>query len=323
MMRFDLRRARDTTSTTDLVRAAIDMVAWADTRGCAIVTLSEHHASPDGYLPSPMMVASAMAARTQHVHFMIAAALLPFYDPIRLAEDMAVLDHISTGRVSYVLGLGYRPEEFAMYGVPMADRGRIADRKLGLLLAAKTGQPVEHEGRTIQVTPAPSTLGGPRVAWGGQSVAAARRAARHGLDFIAQSNHEDLEPAYRDECARLGRAPGACTLADPTLPLTTFVAGDVDAAWAELGPYLLHDATTYAGWNEGDDRTASLSRGSTVAALRAEQGAHRIMSVDEAVAHLGTAGILTLHPLCGGIPPDLAWPYLRRVVDEVEPRVAF
>ncbi|MGH8977612.1 MAG: LLM class flavin-dependent oxidoreductase, partial [Acidimicrobiia bacterium] len=151
MMRFDLRRARDTTSTTDLVRAAIDMVEWADTRGCAIVVLSEHHASPDGYLPSPMMVASAMAARTQQVHITIAAALLPFYDPIRLAEDMAVLDHISAGRVSYVLGLGYRAEEFAMYGVPMAQRGRIADRNLTLLLAAKTGEPVDHEGRTIQV----------------------------------------------------------------------------------------------------------------------------------------------------------------------------
>ena len=129
-----------------------------------VVVLSEHHASPDGYLPSPLMLASAMAARTQQVHFVIGAALLPFYDPIRLAEDMAVLDHVSTGRVSYVLGLGYRPEEFAMYGVPMKERGRIADRKLALLLAAKGGEPFEHDGRTIWVTPAPATSGGPRVA---------------------------------------------------------------------------------------------------------------------------------------------------------------
>ncbi|MGH8977055.1 MAG: LLM class flavin-dependent oxidoreductase, partial [Acidimicrobiia bacterium] len=164
--------------------------------------------------------------------------------------------------------------------------------------------------------------GGPRVAWGGQSVAAAQRAARHGLDFFAQSNQADLEPAYRDECARLGRTPGACALADPTLPLTTFVADDVDGAWAEIGPYLVHDATTYASWNEGDDRTASLSRGSTVDELRAEQGAHRIMAVDEAVDYVRTAGLLALHPLCGGIPPGVAWPYLRRVVDDVLPRVA-
>ena len=69
--------------------------------------------SPDGFLPSPLVLASAMAARTRQVSFMVAAASLPFYDPIRLAEDMAVLDHISNGRVSYVFGLGYRAEEFA------------------------------------------------------------------------------------------------------------------------------------------------------------------------------------------------------------------
>jgi alkanesulfonate monooxygenase SsuD/methylene tetrahydromethanopterin reductase-like flavin-dependent oxidoreductase (luciferase family) len=320
MMRFDLRRRNDTTTTTDLVKAAVDMVEWAETRGCVAVVLSEHHASPDGYLPSPLMLASAMAARTQQVHFVIGAALLLFYDPIRLAEDMAVLDHVSTGRVSYVLGLGYRPEEFAMYGVPMNERGRIADHNLAVLLAAKGGEPFEHDGHTIRVTPAPATSGGPRVAWGGGSAAAARRAARHGLDFFAQSDQPEIEAAYHEECARLGRAPGACSLADPTLPLITFVADDVDAAWTELGSYLLHDATTYASWNEGDEHTASLSRSTTIDGLRSERGAHRIMTVDEAVAHLRAAGMLTLHPLCGGVPPDLAWPYLRRVVDDVLPR---
>src|ERR1700741_5190895 len=109
MMRFDLRRGHDTTSTSDLFAAAIEMVEWAETRGCGFVVVSEHHASADGYLPSPLLLPSAVAARTQHVHIAVAAALLPFYDPIRLAEDMAVLDHISRGRVSYVLGLGYRP----------------------------------------------------------------------------------------------------------------------------------------------------------------------------------------------------------------------
>ncbi len=64
-----------------------------------------------------MLLASAMAARTQQLYISLAAALLPFYDPIRLAEDMNVLDIISSGRVSYVFGIGYRPEEFEMYGL--------------------------------------------------------------------------------------------------------------------------------------------------------------------------------------------------------------
>ena len=65
MMRFDLRRRDDTTSTAELVRAAVEMAEWAESRGCAFVVLSEHHASPDGYLPSPMLVASAIAAGSE------------------------------------------------------------------------------------------------------------------------------------------------------------------------------------------------------------------------------------------------------------------
>ena len=171
-----------------------------------------------------------------------------------------------------------------------------------------------------RVTPAPITPGGPAISWGGQSVAAARRAARFGLGFLAQTDGDELAAAYRDECARHGREPGPCVLPSPDLPTTLFVADDVDRAWSELGPYLLHDATTYASWND-NERTVSLSFAQTVDALRAEEGAHRILSVDDAVAHVRDVGYLPLHPLCGGLPPDLAWPYLRRVAEEVVPRL--
>src|SRR6478752_10439409 len=102
-MRFDMRAPEFGGSTTDLYDAAIEMAAWAEDRGGVAAMISEHHASPDGYIPSPMLLASAMAARTQHLPITIAAALMPFYDPIRLAEDMAVLDIVSKGRVSYVM----------------------------------------------------------------------------------------------------------------------------------------------------------------------------------------------------------------------------
>src|SRR5439155_10431623 len=133
--------------------------------GGVMCLISEHHGSPDGYLPSPLLLASAMAARTTRMPFVIGAALMPFYDPIRLAEDMAVLDIISNGRLSYVMALGYRPEEFEMYGVDWKRRGQVAEEKLQLLLKAKTGEAFEHEGRRIQVTPPPITPGGPAVMW--------------------------------------------------------------------------------------------------------------------------------------------------------------
>ena len=148
--------------------------------------LCEHHTASDGYLPSPTLLASAMAARTSSLPITIAVVLLPLYDPVRLAEEMVVLDIISKGRVSFVAAIGYRPVEYEMYGVDYHNRGRIAEEKLGVLLQAKTGEPFEYQGRRIHVTPAPVTSGGPFIAWGGGSVAAARRAGRHGIGFFAQ-----------------------------------------------------------------------------------------------------------------------------------------
>ena len=173
------------------------MAEWAETRGCMAAVISEHHTSSDGYIPSPLLLASAMAARTNQLHISIAAALLAFYDPIRLAEDMAVLDIISNGRLSYTLGLGYRPEEFEMYGIDWKRRGAVVEEKLQLLLKAKTGEPFEHEGRRIHVTPPPVTPGGPMVMWGGGSIAAAKRAGRYGLGFFAQSDLAGHEGGVR------------------------------------------------------------------------------------------------------------------------------
>jgi alkanesulfonate monooxygenase SsuD/methylene tetrahydromethanopterin reductase-like flavin-dependent oxidoreductase (luciferase family) len=209
-----------------------------------------------------------------------------------------------------------------MFGVPMAERGRRVEENLEVLTRALRGEPFEHGGRSIWVTPRPYGERGPTIAYGGGSPAAARRAARFGLDFLAQTNGDELAEAYRSECERAGREPGALMLPDPSDPVTVFVADDVDAAWAEVGPYLLHDAVEYSRWNPTTDNIASISRGTTIDELRAEAGAHRIMTVDEAIEYLRAKFILPLHPLCGGLPPDLAWPYLERVVNEVLPAAA-
>jgi alkanesulfonate monooxygenase SsuD/methylene tetrahydromethanopterin reductase-like flavin-dependent oxidoreductase (luciferase family) len=96
--------------------------------GCLTIVVSEHHGSPDGYLPSPLPMVAAMAARTTNVRFIVAALIAPFYDPLRLAEDMVVLDNLSQGRVDLVVAAGYVREEFAMYGVPMNERGKRVTR---------------------------------------------------------------------------------------------------------------------------------------------------------------------------------------------------
>jgi alkanesulfonate monooxygenase SsuD/methylene tetrahydromethanopterin reductase-like flavin-dependent oxidoreductase (luciferase family) len=293
------------------------MAEWAEGRGGVMCLISEHHASPDGYLPSPLLLASAMAARTTTMAFVIGAALMPFYDPIRLAEDMAVLDIISNGRVSYVMALGYRREEFHMFGVDWDERGAVAEAKLALLLQALKGEPFEYEGRQVHVTPAPRQP--ISISWGGSTKPAARRAGRYGLNFFGEGGGDELVGVYEAEARKHGHEPGVCIVPVPGMPTTIFVAHDVDRAWDEIGPHMLHDIEAYGGWNVDKSGIASMSSARTVDDLRVENGSYRVYSVDEAVGILKGGGLLMLQPLCGGLPPELAWKYVKVVTDEVIP----
>ena len=322
MMRFDMRAPTTGAPATELYAAALEMAAWGESHGCISAVLCEHHASEDGYLPTPLMLASAMAARTTTLPIMVAVVILPLYDPVRLAEEMVVLDTISGGRVSYVAAIGYRPAEYEMFGVDFHRRGKIAEEKLEILLKAKTGEPFEHEGRSIHVTPPPVTPGGPMVAWGGGSAPAARRAGRFGVGFLAQGGGSELEGVYQEAARAAGHEPGFCYVPPLDSPTTTFVAEDVDRAWAELGPYLMHDVRSYAAWNEGNTHTASLSFVETAEELRAEGRTHQIIGVDEAIDRVRGGAPLGLHPLTGGLPPDIAWRYLETVADKVMPALS-
>jgi alkanesulfonate monooxygenase SsuD/methylene tetrahydromethanopterin reductase-like flavin-dependent oxidoreductase (luciferase family) len=317
LLRFDMRAPSFGASTSELYAAALEMATFSETRGALMAIVCEHHTMEDGYLPSPLVLATAMAARTTTLPIMTAVIVLPLYDPIRLAEDMVVLDIISGGRVSYTMAVGYRPEEYEHHGVDFHRRGAIAESHLSLLLRAKTGEAFTHEGRRIHVTPAPLTPGGPRVSWGGGSVAAARRAGRFGLDFFAQGGDASLADVYASAAREHGHEPGFVMIPPLDLATTIFVADDIDGAWDELGPHLMHDVLSYAAINEGNTRTASLSRAKTADELRAENRTHRIITVDEAVDLIRVGNPLPLQPLVGGLPVEIAWRYLRVVTDQV------
>jgi alkanesulfonate monooxygenase SsuD/methylene tetrahydromethanopterin reductase-like flavin-dependent oxidoreductase (luciferase family) len=311
-LRFDMRAPQPGASTADLYAAAIEMAAWSETRGCATVVVCEHHASPDGYLPAPLILATAIAARTENVGILVAAVVLPLWDPVHLVEEMNVLDIISRGRVSYVLAVGYRPEEFEQFGVDRRRRGAITDEKLQVVLELRRGQPVVHEARRIHVTPPPFTPGGPPIMVGGGSIPAARRAGRFGLGLLANGGDAGLRDAYEAAAHAHGHDPVFVSIPDRSEASVVFVADDVDRAWAEIGPHLLHDARMYSAWNPGDETTAMISHAATVDELRATSPGYRIMSIDEAAEHVARGGVLRLAPLCGGVPPDVAWPYLER-----------
>ncbi len=321
LLRFDFRLAEDAPTTrADLLAASLDMTEWAERNDAMTVMFNEHHGSPDGYLPSPMIMATAAAARTETVPISVAALLLLMYDPVKLAEDMITLDHLSLGRVSYTIGLGYRPSEYEMFGIDSSHRGQIIEERLEVLKRALTGERFEWDGRTIQVTPEPFTPGGPFLAYGGGSPAAAKRAARHGMMLMSASSDPELADTYDAEATRVGNPPGMAVLPGPDTPTTVFVAEDVEAGWEQYGPYLLHDARMYADWMGAETRNASFSSADSIDELRSEQGNYCVVDPDGAREIISTHGALSLQPLCGGMPPELAWHSLRLIEAEVLPK---
>ncbi|WP_319430405.1 LLM class flavin-dependent oxidoreductase [Mycobacterium sp. RTGN5] len=313
-LRFDMRSQSPGLATSELYAAATEMSEWADTRGCLAVVLCEHHCADDGYLPSPLMLAAAIAARTKQAMLNL-TILLPFYDVARLAEDISVLDHISAGRAAYIFGIGYRAEEFDHFGLSLSDRGRIADEKLPLLRRLLAGEEVEHDGRRMKVTPRPRTPAGPMLNWGGASLAAARRAGRNGLGLLANGGVPGMQEAYEKASRDNGFEPGFALIPERDVVANLFVADDVDAAWDQIGQYLLHDAMAYSEWNPDNQVSANMSTAKTVDELRRTSSSHVILSVEEARQRVAAGEMFNLSPLCGGIPPDIAWPYLKRCAE--------
>jgi alkanesulfonate monooxygenase SsuD/methylene tetrahydromethanopterin reductase-like flavin-dependent oxidoreductase (luciferase family) len=309
ILRFDLRNpAFAGIALADRYHAALDMIEWADQRGALAVSLSEHHASEDGYLPSPLVMAAAVADRTTNIAIAINALIAPFYDPLRLAEDVAVVDQLSRGRFNLTIAGGYAEHEFEMFGVELAERPAHVRETVEVLRAAWTGEPFEFRGRTVQVLPTPAQAGGPPIVLGGSSEPAARRAARIADAFVPSD--QACWEFYRDECLLLGKpdpGPSFGGTADVVV-----LAEDPEAAWPVIGPYFMHESNAYGAWSP----TAGVGAYRPVAdidELRAGSQ-YRILTPDEYAAELRAEGELALaklHPMVGGIPPELAWQHLR------------
>jgi alkanesulfonate monooxygenase SsuD/methylene tetrahydromethanopterin reductase-like flavin-dependent oxidoreductase (luciferase family) len=315
--RFDFRNP-DIAETTmaDRYAAALDMVEWADALGCTTVAVSEHHGSPDGYLPSPIPMLAAMAARTSNVRFIIAALIAPFHDPLRLAEDLIVLDNLSRGRIDLIVAGGYVHEEFAMFDVPMKERGRRVTEAVAVLRAAFSGQPFEYRGRTVHITPAPFRPGGPSISLGGSSQPAAERAARIADGFIPST--PEVWTFYRDAVQKLGRPdPGPNPIgANQVVAL----AEDPDKGWEQMAPFFLHETNAYGTWQAQDDVASPFHNVEDVDELRTT-GQYRVLAPEQFVEEQKAAPFpyALFHPLCGGMPIELAWSSLHLFENEVLP----
>lgn len=321
VMIFDMRAPDFGAAREQLFSAAVDMAEWADSVGFDVIGLGEHHSADDGYNPSPLILASAMASRTQRIRLRTAVLLAPCYDPIRLAEDVAILQIVSKGRFELGLGFAYRSVEFAMYGKELKDRFAIGTTVGKLLKRALRGESLEFEGRPCRVSPVPETP--VPILYGGVAPKVARAAAREADGFLVPLFKEKTWQPYRDECLKLGKGdPGEYPKQAPTL---LWISEDPDSEWEWLTHHILHVLDSYASWTaEAYGRPKGPYAGGMTPDTLKQSGAYQVLTPDQAIDmihELGDNSSLYLTPLFGGADPERGWKMLKLFEEKVLPHV--
>lgn len=316
-LRFNMTNTADVHARhSDRYRAALEMAGYADEHGFTAVSCEEHHLAETGWLPAPLMLAAALAGCTSRVRISVNALLITLYDPVRLAEDIAVLDNLAQGRFSFVAGMGYRPEEYAATGKDWAQRGRLMDRCIEVMLRAWGPEPFEYQGRMINVTPKPHTRPHPFFFVGGMSAAAARRAARFGLPFSPPMHIPEVEAEYAAELARHGNT--GFVYRPENGSTVTLLSTDPDETWRYYGEFFLNEAAEYAGWKRAGVPRPHETPAASVDELRALNMVE-ILTPEQLRAQIEAGRKeVVMNPLIGGLPLDAGWASLRLLGELIE-----
>ena len=267
----------------DLYAEILDVVSWTEDAGFAGAWVPEHHLADDGYMPSPLIALSAMAARTRRIKLGSAIALAPLYNPVRFAEDSAVLDILSGGRLEMGLAIGYRRRESAAYGADFGKRGRIFDEWLQIVTRLWSGEKVDFAGQHFALTGAkimpPAPRGRIPLYIGSFTGKAMERVARFGDGFIGSGDLCDL---YADKLCEQGKDLALARVRSTELFLA--VAHDPERAMNELAPCYHHVNNSYAEWFNEDQAVEGLKRMS-LEEFKAS-GILQIMTPGDAIAML-------------------------------------
>jgi alkanesulfonate monooxygenase SsuD/methylene tetrahydromethanopterin reductase-like flavin-dependent oxidoreductase (luciferase family) len=250
---YDFRNPREWRQPwPELYRELLDQAVYAEQLGFSSIWLSEHHFTAEGYLPSLPAMLGALAERTSAARLGTAMLLAPLHHPLRLAEDFAMIDQLSGGRLDVGLAPGYRPKEFAVLGVPKTERGERTNETIEILQrawqAARDEEPFSYAGPHFQfdavaIAPPPFQQPGPPIWVGGSSRAAAQRAARYGTGFMPDSGAgPEVYQAYRS--AFTGPPEQRRVATNRVL----FAADSTDKAWQACGDHLLYQFNWYRRW---------------------------------------------------------------------------
>lgn len=300
--------------------ACLDMCEWGDALGFQAITLGEHHAMDDNYLASPIQMAGIIGGRTRRLQLRM-IILSPFYNPLRLAEDLAVLNLATNGRAIPVLSAGYVPAEFDMYGLTREDRVQAVLEAVDVCRKAWSGQPFKYRGREIaRVSPVPDPV--PRLLMGASYSKMIQRAARlaDGLSPAEAKLYEQ----FREERIKLGKGdPGPFPRQTPAF---LYISEDPERAWELVGPHWLHTTQSYmklsakAGRAEVNDKFPIVN---TIDDLRNNPG-YRVITPEQClqmVDEIGGDVQFHFNPMHGGLHPKLAWESLKLFERKVLPHL--
>ena len=309
-----------------LYREIIDQIVWGEENGFDDIWLSEHHFIEDGYSPSLMPIAAAIASRTKKIHIGTSVVLMPFHNPVRMAEDAATVDVISGGRFELGVGVGYKVEEFESFAISSKERGARTNEGLEIIRRLWEGETLTFEGKYYTVTkakltPEPIQQPRPPIWVGGFTPPALRRAARYGDGYIGVGPLKEAYERYVTALEKVGKSTTDIRLAGGYFWLIP--SEDPDKTWNEAAEHVRYQVNAYAEWSEKAGMPL-FPKVPDTAALR-ESGLFQVVDVDTCIQMIRDYALETplTHYYSWTLPPGLpaSWiqPHLELFTSKVIP----
>jgi alkanesulfonate monooxygenase SsuD/methylene tetrahydromethanopterin reductase-like flavin-dependent oxidoreductase (luciferase family) len=232
--------ARNMTRVLDEILAEAEAAEASGWDGCFI---TEHHQQPDGYLPNPLLMAGLVGMKTRRIKVGTCVLLLPLHHPVHVAEDCAVIDLATKGRLLLSVGVGYQPPDFDAFEIPIAERAGRTEEALEVLRLGWKRERFSFNGKyfhlkDVLISPGPYRPPGPPVWMAAWTPPGLRRAARIADGWIADPVQslpviKGFAERYRSEAAKLGRKPFICLMRDAV------IAENMEKAEAESVPTMV------------------------------------------------------------------------------------
>jgi alkanesulfonate monooxygenase SsuD/methylene tetrahydromethanopterin reductase-like flavin-dependent oxidoreductase (luciferase family) len=302
----------------------LEQIASAEGLGFDSVWLTEHHFCEDGYTPSPLVIAAAIAARTRRLKIGTNLMLLPLHDPVRLAEDAATVSLLSGGRFDLGVGIGYRQLEFDQFRRQLAHRPSLLEEGIEIIRRCWSGRPVGFSGKRfavgdVRVTPTP--VHPPRILLGGMVPPAIQRAARIADGFLSTGGI-----GIDVYCEALLEQGKTLEQGNVVLGCWAIIAEDPEAEARRIGDHILYQINEYIKWGAfGPPEQATLFDDVMVAI---ENGLYELWDADMAVSNL--TRLVSDYPLISDIhfwaqfpgePVESGTRRLQYIADQVLPRL--